>query len=144
LLLFEKELTGLDFKKMLKLALTHDLVEIYAGDTFAFDKTGQNTKQEREKNAANKLFSQLPEELSKEYMELFNEYEESQTTEAKTVKSFDKIQPILQNLLSEGKSWKKHNIKYEEVDNYKRKHMQHNQFILNVYEKLMKEAKKHI
>ena len=141
LLLFEKELPKLDFKKTLKLALIHDLIEIYAGDTFAFDKTGQNTKQEREKNAAQKLFSQLPDDLCKEYTELFNEYEEEKTPEAKTVKSFDKIQPILQNVISEGKSWKKHNVKYEDVDNYKRKHMQHDQFILSVYEKLIKEAK---
>ncbi|MCK5234926.1 MAG: HD domain-containing protein, partial [Candidatus Aenigmarchaeota archaeon] len=58
LLLFEKELPdGLDIKKMLKLALMHDLVEIYAGDTFAFDKEHQKTKNERELQSANKLFS---------------------------------------------------------------------------------------
>src|SRR3989344_203846 len=91
LLLFEKELPeNLDMKKMLKLALMHDLVEIYAGDTFAFDKEKQATKKEREFKSARKLFSQLPEDLNKEFMGLFDEYEEAKTSEGKIVKSFDK------------------------------------------------------
>jgi len=143
LLLFEKELPeNLDMKKMLKLALMHDLVEIYAGDTFAFDKENQATKKEREFQSAGKLFSQLPEDLHKEFIHLFNEYEEAKTSEAKIVKSFDKIQPILQNLCSDGKSWKKHGITFSDIDDYKRKHMEHNDFVLKIYEKLLNDAKK--
>ena len=142
LLLFEKELPeGLDMNKMLKLALMHDLVEIYAGDTFAFDKESQSTKKERELESAKKLFSQLPDDLHKEFDDLFNEYEEANTSEAKIVKSFDKIQPILQNLCSGGKSWKKHGITFSEIDEYKRKHMEHNPFVLQIYEKLLDDAK---
>lgn len=62
--------------------------------------------------------------------------------EAKTVKSFDKIQPILQNLCSNGKSWKKHGITFLDIDGYKRKHMGHNAFVLEIYEKLLNDAKK--
>ena len=143
LLLFEKELpNNLDTKRMLKLALMHDLVEIYAGDTFAFDKKNQATKKERELQSAKKLFSQLPEDLDKEFTELFDEYESAKTSEARIVKSFDKIQPILQNLCSEGKSWKKHSITFSDIDKYKRKHMEHNSFILKIYEKLLNDAKK--
>lgn len=143
LLLFKKELPeNLNMKKMLKLALMHDLVEIYAGDTFAFDKENQATKKEREFQAAGKLFSQLPEDLYKEFMDLFNEYEEAKTSEAKIVKSFDKIQPILQNLCSDGKSWKKHGITFSDIDEYKRKYMEHNDFVLKIYEKLLNDAKK--
>ena len=143
LLLFEKELPdGLDIKKMLKLALMHDLVEIYAGDTFAFDKEHQKTKNEREFQSANKLFSQLPDDLNSEFMQLFEEYEDAQTSEAKIVKSFDKIQPILQNLCSDGKSWKKHSITLSDIDNYKRKHMEHNSFMLKIYDLLLDDAKK--
>lgn len=82
--LFEKELPkNLDMKKMLKLALMHDLVEIYAGDTFAFDKKNQATKKERELQSAKKLFSQLPEDLHSESTDLFNEYEETKTFRSK-------------------------------------------------------------
>lgn len=141
-ILFEKDLPKeLNFEKMLKMALIHDLVEIYAGDTFAFDPDGIKGKKEREQKAAEKLFSQLPEDLNKELMDLFYEYEKRESQESKFVKSFDQIQPILQNLTSEGKSWKEHNIKYETVDNVKRKNMTHNELILEIYEKLMKEAK---
>ena len=120
----------------------HDLVEIYAGDTFAFDKKNQATKKEREFESSKKLFSQLPEDLNNEFTDLFNEYEDVKTSEAKIVKSFDKIQPILQNLCSEGKSWKEHGITFSDINDYKRKHMEHNNFILEIYEKLLNDAKK--
>lgn len=141
-LLFEKELPkNLDSTRMLKLALMHDLAEIYAGDTFAFDKEGQATKKERELESAKKLFSQLPEDLREEFMDLFEEYEEVKTPESKFVKSFDKIQPILQNLCSDGKSWKEHGVTFLAIDEYKRKHMRHNGFMLSIYEKLLNDAK---
>ncbi len=140
-IMFKKELSKeIDFTKTLELALMHDLVEIYAGDTFAFDKN-KKFKKEREIKAANKLFSRLPDDLQKEFMDLFNEYEGSKTKEAKIIKSFDKIQPILQNLCSNGKSWKKNNIKYKDVDDYKRKHMLHDKTIFKIYNKLLQEAK---
>jgi len=143
LLLFEKELPeNLDSKRMLKIALMHDLVEIYAGDTFAFDKKKRATKKQRESKSAKKLFSQLPKDLNKEFSDLFEEYEEAKTSEAKIIKSFDKIQPILQNICSNGKSWKKHSITFSDIDEYKRKHMEHNDFILKIYEKLLNDAKK--
>ncbi len=142
LLLFEKDLPkGLNHKKMLKLALMHDLVEIYAGDTFAFDKLARNTKRQRETKAAERLFSQLPDDLNKEFTRLFNEYEAAETKEAKTVKSFDKIQPILQNLCSQGKSWKKHNLTYKDIDDYKRRFMTHDGLIFSIYNKLLEEAR---
>jgi putative hydrolase of HD superfamily len=142
LILFENDLPkDVDMKKMLKLALMHDLVEIYAGDTFAYDKQNQATKKERESKAAKNLFSQLPKDLNKEFMNLFDEYEEIKTKEAQIVKSFDKIQPILQNLCSSGKSWKKHKITFSDIDQYKRKYVEHNDLILGIYEKLLNDAR---
>lgn len=142
LILFEKDLPAtLDMTKMLKLALIHDLAEIYAGDPFTFDEAARINKKEREAEAAKKLFSQLPCDLEEEMMELFNEYEECATKEAKIVRSFDKIQPILQNLCSEGKSWKDYGITYEMIDGLKRKEVEHNEIILEAYEKLMKEGR---
>ena len=88
LLLFKKELPqDANFTKMLKMALIHDLVEIYSGDTFAFDKKGRENKKQRESEASEKLFSQLPEDLKKEFSELFNEYEGCESKESKIVKS---------------------------------------------------------
>lgn len=141
LILFAKELpTDLDFNKMIKMALLHDLIEIYAGDTFAFDKRNKKTQKNREKKAAKKLFSQLPNDLRIQFIKLFNEFEKTETSEAKIVKSFDKIQPILQNLCSNGWSWKKHNITLTEINSYKRKHMLHNDFVLKLYEEILNEA----
>jgi len=141
--LFKKDLPrNLDLDKMFKLALIHDLVEIYAGDTFTFDKLNRKTKYERESAAAKKLFSELPTDLSKEFMELFEEYETLNTKEAKIIKSFDKIQPILQNLCSEGKSWKKHKIKYKNIEEVKHVYMVHNKLIFEIYRKLLNQAKR--
>ncbi|HLC19601.1 MAG TPA: HD domain-containing protein, partial [Candidatus Nanoarchaeia archaeon] len=80
-------------------------------------------------------------DFAQEFTALFEEYEVGVTTESKIVSSFDKLQPILQNLCSEGKGWKKHNLSWEQVDRYKRKHMEHHPLILQMYEQLMMEAK---
>lgn len=142
LLLFKDELpTNIDFEKTLKLALIHDLAEIYAWDTFAYDEQNKLNKSERELESAKKLFSQLPENLNKEFLNLFLEYENSESKEAKIVKSFDKIQPILQNLCSEWKSWKEHNISIKQIDDYKRKYMLHDDFILELYNAVMEKVK---
>lgn len=143
LVIFEKELPkGADMVKMLKLALMHDLVEIYCGDTFLFDKEARKGKKERESVAARKLFSKLPEDLNIEFNSLFNEYNEAATKESKIVKSFDKLQAILQNICSNGRAWKKDNITFDDVNSVKRNFMEHDRNILEIYEKLMQEASK--
>ncbi|MEK6898764.1 MAG: HD domain-containing protein [Nanoarchaeota archaeon] len=141
-LLFEKELpVGIDLVKVLKLCLIHDLPEIYAGDTFAFDTIAVKTKKEREDKAASKLFSNLPDDLRTDFMALWKEYESCVTKEAQFVKSFDKMQPILQHLCTEGRVWKERGIKYEQVDGNKRNHMTHHSLTMDIYERLMEEAK---
>lgn len=142
LILLEKDLNEkIDLVKALKMVLIHDLVEIYAGDTFAYDYKGRENKKEREENAAKKLFAILPEDIEKELHQLWNEFEENKTKEAKIVKSLDKIQPIIQNICSNGMGWKEHKVKLEEIDNYKRKFMEHNNVIKEIYDSLFDEAK---
>lgn len=142
IMLFEKDLPNkLNFNRMLKMSLMHDLVEIYAGDTYLFDEEGRKDKKEREEKAAEKLFSQLPEDLEKEFHELFQEYENNETKEAKIVKSFNHIHPILENIEYNGIGWEFHRTKYEDIEKAKRHLMEHDPFILEIYEKLMKEAK---
>lgn len=140
-LLFDKELPPqADRLTMLKMALMHDLVEIYSGDTFAFDKEAQKTKKEGEQAAARKLFSQLPPDLREEFEQLYADYESQSTVEGQLMKALDKIQPTIQNLCTEGRAWKENNITYEQVDEYKRPLMK-NPFIKTLYERIMMEAK---
>jgi len=142
LLLLEKELKeGVNILKAFKMILIHDLIEIYAGDTFAFDKEGKKSKKDREERAAKKLFSQLPDDLKRELYELWREYEEQITPESKIINAIDKIQPILSNLCSEGKSWKLNKVTYKDVDDYKRRFIEKNKVIKEIYEELLKEAK---
>lgn len=142
LFLLEKELKeSIDILKAFKMVLIHDIIEIYAGDTFAFDKEGKKSKKDREEKAAEKLFSQLPDDLRKELYELWSEYEEGITPESKIIKAIDKIQPILSNLCSEGKSWKLKNVTYKDVDDYVRGFTEKNKVIKEIYEELLREAR---
>ncbi len=133
---------GLDLLRTLKLVLMHDLVEIYAGDTFFFDHAARKTKKAREDKAAKKLFKQAPPELKKELEKLWLEFESGRTKEAKVAKSVDRLQPILQNILTGGVSWKKNHITGEFIHAHKREHMQHERSISQLYDVLIQEAKK--
>lgn len=93
----------IDLLKALKMGLVHDLVEIYAGDVWAFDPSGKrDIKKKNELKSARKLFSQLPVLLAKEFMELWVEYEAKRSKEAIFVWSLDKIHPRLQWVISKG------------------------------------------
>lgn len=140
LLLFEKEYRGYDFCKVMKLALTHDLCEIYAGDTFFFSPTRNDGKKERELKGAKKLFKDLPKDLAKEYLDLFLEYEEGKTKEAKIVNAFDKLQPMMQNILCHGRTWKEKGVTLRMVDKLKREHVK-DPISLKIYNLLIKEIK---
>lgn len=100
----------------LKLVLFHDLVEIDAGDTFGYDESGHEDKFERESKAAARLFGLLPEDQAQEYHQLWLEYESAQTNEAKFALAVDRLQPVLHNYLTGGKSWKKHGVTLSQVE----------------------------
>lgn len=105
----------IDECKVIKMLLVHDLIEIYAGDTFCYDEEANSDKEEREQEAADKLFSMLPEKEGKEIRELWEEFEEMKTKEALFAASMDRLQPMLQNYYSDGGTWKKYNITKEQV-----------------------------
>jgi putative hydrolase of HD superfamily len=128
--------------RMLKLALIHDLVEIYAGDTYMFDEKAREDKEERELQAAKKLFSQLPKDKATEYWQLFEEFEGLKTSEAKIVKSFDYIQPLAQNIIHNGATWKKRRLTAKMNNDKKRPYMSHNSKVLAIYDALHAEARK--
>lgn len=87
------------------MCLVHDLVEIYAGDTFAFDITGNLDKEEREKVAADRLFGMLPEDQGSMIRSLWEEFDEAKTADARYAACLDRIQPFLHNTLTGGFTW---------------------------------------
>ena len=106
---------GADILKTVKMVLIHDLVEIYAGDTFAYDEQGYLDKDEREQAAADKLFALLPWDQAAEYRGLWDEFERMDTDEAIFAAAVDRIQPLLMNSGSKGKMWKQHKVTKEMV-----------------------------
>jgi putative hydrolase of HD superfamily len=95
--------------------LVHDLIEIDAGDTYAFDEEAAKSKREREVAAAERIFALLPEAQCKEFRGLWDEFEEKQTKEAEFAHAMDRIQPFLLNYASDGKSWKEHGVKKSQI-----------------------------
>lgn len=110
-----------DLHRVLQMALVHDLIEIYAGDTFAYDDAGNETKQEREAQAADKLFGMLPEEQGRELRELWDEFDLMLTPDSQYAAALDRLQPFINNYLTEGYTWKLGNVTSDKV--YKRMDM---------------------
>lgn len=108
---------GFDVAKAMIMALIHDIVEIDAGDTYAYDKDNLATKKEREEKAANRIFGILPAEQKKEMLELFDEFEAGETPEAKFARVMDNFQPILLNDSNNGEDWRLHKISKSQVIN---------------------------
>ena len=105
-ILFEKFApAGTDISRAVKMCVVHDLVEIYAGDTFAYDINGNKSKAEREAKAADKLFGMLPEDVGKEIRLLWEEFDRMETPDAKYAACMDRIQPYLHNTLTDGHTW---------------------------------------
>ncbi|MBQ3023975.1 MAG: HD domain-containing protein [Spirochaetaceae bacterium] len=104
--------------KVLKMVIVHDLVEIYAGDTFAFDVKGNLEKEDKEKQAADKLFGQLPSNQGKQLRKLWEEFDEAKTPEARYAAALDRLQPFIYNLCTEGHTWVLGKVTKEQV--YKR------------------------
>ena len=107
-----------NIERVLKIALVHDLVEVYAGDTFAYDEKGYEDKEERERAAADKLFGSLESEQSAEFRALWDEFEAAETPESKYPNAFVRIQPLILNYLTNGHTWKLGNVHAPQI--YKR------------------------
>ena len=104
-----------DVAKAMMMALIHDIVEIDAGDTYAYDVENKKTQEEREKKAAERIFGILPEDQQKELKGLFEEFEAGETKEAKFVRAMDNLQPLLLNDSNNGEDWKRHGIRKSQV-----------------------------
>ncbi len=111
----------LDVLKVLKMILLHDIVEIDAGDAFLFDTKAREAAVKKEKEAAKRIFGLLPTHLEVEFYDIWMEFEESQTKEAKFAKAMDAAIPVLQNINNNGQSWIENDVSLEQVLNNKRK-----------------------
>lgn len=100
----------IDVAKTMVMALIHDIVEIDAGDTYAYDTAGLETQKEREEKAAERIFGMLPEDQKAELKSLFEEFEAYETPEAKFARAMDNFQPLLLNDSNDGGDWKEHGV----------------------------------
>jgi putative hydrolase of HD superfamily len=105
-----------DLGRVVKMLVVHDLVEIYAGDTFAFDVEANKSKEENEIAAADKLFSQLPEEQGKEIRSLREEFDEMKTPDSIYANCMDRVQPFLHNTLTTGATWVEGGVAKSQVE----------------------------
>jgi len=104
-----------DLLKTMKMILIHDVVEIDAGDTYAYDEVAKATQREREEKAAERLFGMLPEDQAKEMLDLWEEFEAGETAEAKFARSLDNFQPMMLNDATDGKAWVEHEVAVSKV-----------------------------
>ncbi|MDD6274645.1 MAG: HD domain-containing protein [Clostridiaceae bacterium] len=104
-----------DMGHVLEMLTVHDLIEIYAGDTFAYDAAGNSDKAAREAASADRLYAMLPEEQGAYYRALWEEFDAMETPDARFAASLDRLQPLLSNWLNEGGTWRVHNVHPEQV-----------------------------
>jgi putative hydrolases of HD superfamily len=117
MLLQEYSNEPIDVVKTMTMVLIHDVVEIDAGDTYAYDELGNSSKKDREEAAAERIFHLLPEDQASYMRNLWDEFEEMKTAEAKFANTLDKVQPLMLNDQSGGLSWREHEVKETQVLN---------------------------
>lgn len=115
LLLREYSNEEIDVLKTMSMVLIHDIVEIDAGDTYAYDDAGNTTKREREVRAADRIFNILPQDQAQYLRALWEEFEEGKTKEALFALAVDKIQPLMLNDATNGKAWQEHGVKKSQI-----------------------------
>lgn len=115
LLLGEYSNSEINLLRVVSMVLIHDLVEIYAGDTFAYDEAGMKTQKARESAAADRLFPMLPDDLASSFRGLWDEFESGETAEAKFAHTLDNFQPMMLQAASDGRAWREGGRRLSEV-----------------------------
>ncbi|MEJ2730119.1 MAG: HD domain-containing protein [Deltaproteobacteria bacterium] len=105
----------LDFMRVIKLLLVHDLVEIDAGDTYCYDEIGAQDQRARESEAADRIFDILPADQAVSFRSLWDEFEARDTPESRFANALDRLQPFLHNYFTCGHTWRKHGIRKRQV-----------------------------
>lgn len=105
----------IDITRVMLMCLIHDVVEIDAGDTYAYDTEGKKTQKAREEAAKERLYSMLPDDQKEELMAIFEEFEAGETPEAKFARAMDNLQPLLLNNSNGGGDWRSHEVSADQV-----------------------------
>lgn len=117
LILSEYANEEIDVLRTISMILIHDVVEIDAGDTYAYDENGKKSQREREVKAAERLFGMLPKDQAVKFRNLWEEFEAQETKEAKFARTMDNIQPVVLNDASDGRSWIEHGVHLSQILN---------------------------
>ncbi|SFN99356.1 putative hydrolases of HD superfamily [Bizionia echini] len=120
LVLSEHANCDVDILKVIKMLLIHDIVEIDAGDTFLYDQNKNHENTVEEMKSAKRIFGILPDKQAEEFFQIWTEFEEGNSNEAKFAKSMDRLEPLLQNVSNNGGTWKEFGVNYETVYNKKK------------------------
>lgn len=128
-----------DIARVMLMCLIHDIVEIEAGDTYAYDTENLKTQKAREDAAKEKLYSMLPDDQKQELTALFDEFEESRTAEAKFAHTMDNLQPLLLNHSNGGGDWKAHGVTAKQVYGRQEKGRPGSERLYEVIDRILQE-----
>ena len=128
-----------DITKVMLMCLIHDVVEIDAGDTYAYDAEGLKTQKAREEAAKERLYSMLPEDQKADLVAIFDEFEERKTPEAKFARALDNLQPLLLNHSNGGGDWKNHDVTAEQVYGRQSRTREGSEKLFEVTDQILKE-----
>ena len=129
----------IDVARVMLMCLIHDVVEIDAGDTYAYDAEGLKTQKAREEAAKERLYSMLPEDQNADLVAIFDEFEERKTPEAKFARALDNLQPLLLNHSNGGGDWKNHDVTAEQVYGRQSRTREGSEKLFEVTDQILKE-----
>ena len=129
----------IDVARVMLMCLIHDVVEIDAGDTYAYDAEGLKTQKAREEAAKERLYSMLPEDQKAELTAIFDEFEERKTPEAKFARALDNLQPLLLNNSNDGGDWRNHDVTAEKVYERQSRTREGSEKLFEVTDTILKE-----
>lgn len=115
ILLSEYANEEIDVLKTVTMLLIHDIVEVDAGDTYAYDEDAKKTQREREEAAAKRIYGLLPEDQGQKLKALWDEFEACETPEARFARTMDNLQPVMLNDATNGKSWREHQVHLNQI-----------------------------
>ena len=128
-----------DVAKVMIMCLIHDVVEIDAGDTYAYDAEGLKTQKAREEAAKERIYSLLPDDQKQDLQALFDEFEERKTPEAKFARALDNLQPLLLNNSNDGGDWREHQVTEAQVYGRQRRTAEGSEKLYEVTDQLIRE-----
>ena len=129
----------IDVAKVMIMCLIHDVVEIDAGDTYAYDAEGLKTQKAREEAAKERIYSLLPDDQKQDLQALFDEFEERKTPEAKFARALDNLQPLLLNNINDGGDWREHQVTEAQVYGRQRRTAEGSEKLYEVTDQLIRE-----